>query len=620
MEQEAEQSPQGKEFLPPEGGRKRRGKKKVPPYPFALKLKAVKLYLEEGYSGSLIAQELGATQQSLSGWVQVYRELGEEGLKHYSRHTLPGRAKLPAPVTQTILQLKRANPGFGIKRISQWLRRCFWMQASPETVRQKLHGAKLMESAPPQKQRNLTRPRFFERATPNQMWQSDIFTFRLGGKYAYLIGFLDDYSRFVTAADLFRSPTAQAVIEVYRVGVGEFKPPKEMLTDNGRQYTTWRGTSRFEAELRKDGVKHFKSRPHHPMTLGKIERFWSSIWQDFLVRAQFDSFENARERIKLWVQYYNHQRPHQGIGGLCPADRFFEIQSELRKTIESGIKENLLEMALRGQPRAPFYMVGRMDGQSVVLRAEKGKLKLELSNEQSTQELSYDLHPKDPTQTQPEPAAAGDRQSPGGAGGLDREVQTGGGLPPVGHQLDHLPPVAAAGDGRHASSPGEPGEPEGRRSFEPEASGVTGPQTTSPEHLPPPGQTGAGPEQACVRSAESLLIKAHEGPFVDGPQGPGARAADPASAGGHDHCQPGGQAVGHLPQDLLPVGTTGLERDARCGDPTAAGPPAQAHQPHRTQAGTESVDPPETDRQSRGEQRDPRDPGHCSPPPAGAGR
>ena len=52
---------------------------------------------------------------------------------------------------------------------------------------------------------------------------------------------------------------------------------------------------------------------------------------------------------------------------LCPADRFFEIQSQLRQTLEAGIQDNLLELALRGKPQAPFYMVGRMDGQSVVL-------------------------------------------------------------------------------------------------------------------------------------------------------------------------------------------------------------------------------------------------------------
>ena len=123
------------------------------------------------------------------------------------------------------------------------------------------------------------------------------------------------------------------------------------------------------------------------MTLGKVERFWASMWQEFLVRAQFDSFESARERLRLWVKYYNHRRPHQGIGGLCPADRYFEIHSEIKKTIQHGIQENLLELALRGQPRSPFYLVGRMDGQSVVLKAEKGKLKLSVDEKEMTYEL-----------------------------------------------------------------------------------------------------------------------------------------------------------------------------------------------------------------------------------------
>src|SRR5216117_800900 len=308
------------------------------------------------------------------------------------------------------------------------------------------------ESSPPKK-RNLTRPRFFERATPNQMWQSDIFTFRLGGRYAYLIAFLDDYSRFVTAAELFRSPTAHAVIEVYRQGIGEFQPPKEMLTANGRQYTSWRGTSRFEAELKKDRVAHFKSRRHHPMTLGKVERFWATLWQEFLQRAQFKSFESARDRIRLWIKYYNHKRPHQGIEGLCPADRFFEIASQLRKTIEAGIQDNLLELALRGQPKAPFYMVGRMEGQSVILRAEKGKLKLSIDNGNENKELVYDLK-HDQTSTPANSNVLGDAESPGGPGSVDRPLQGGGSLPAVAGQLHDLPALAAPGDGGNASGAG----------------------------------------------------------------------------------------------------------------------------------------------------------------------
>ncbi|HSB72645.1 MAG TPA: transposase family protein [Candidatus Methylomirabilis sp.] len=94
--------------------------------------------------------------------------------------------------------------------------------------------------------------------------QTDIFTFRLGGKNAYLIGLLDDHSRYVVGLDVFRSQTAEHVLEVYRRAVAEYGVPKEMLTDQGRQFSSWRGTTRFEAELKKDRVHHLKSRPPPP--------------------------------------------------------------------------------------------------------------------------------------------------------------------------------------------------------------------------------------------------------------------------------------------------------------------------------------------------------------------
>ena len=535
------------------GGRKKSRERYSP----QLRLRAVKLHLEEGFSQRLVCEELGMSKSILGLWLHQYRLAGEAGLQ--PREGLARPAKLPAAVTQKILELKTQNPAFGIKRIAQLLRRWFWLPGSAETVRTRLHQAGLMPPAPPPRKRNLTRPRFFERATPNQMWQSDIFTFRLGGRYAYLIAFLDDYSRFIVGADLFRSPTAAVVIEVYRVAIGEFSPPKEMLTDNGRQYTTWRGTSRFEAELKKDGVAHFKSRPHHPMTLGKIERFWESLWQDFLVRAQFESFESARERIKLWIKYYNHKRPHQGIEGLCPADRFFEIQTQLRKTIETGIQDNLLELALRGKPQAPFYMVGRLDGQSVVLRAEKGKLKLSVSNEQNQeQELVYDLNqnPNQPQtrKTEESPAAhaqcAG--QSAGGAGGVDRPLQAGGCVPPVPHQLDDLPPLAAPGDGGHPPSPGEPGQPGPGRSPEPAPAGLVATSTAgdaSNQTHPPPGTTPA--EQDCQPAPRSGKNT------VDEPQSPTTGGTDLAGPLRSTDGQGGGPGAGDLPSAVLPVGTAG---------------------------------------------------------------
>jgi len=245
-----------KNLSPPRGaGRREKLGRRYSP---ETKLKAVRLRLEEGFRLREVCAEMGMAASCLSRWVRLYQQFGEAGLEAADRPaTRP--PKLPQPITKKIVELKQQHPAFGVKRISQLLRRWFFLPASPETVRQHLHRAKLMPPSPPRKKRNITRPRFFERATPNQMWQSDIFTFRLGGRYAYLIAFLDDYSRFLVGADLFRSPTAQSVIEVYRVAAAEFSPPKEMLTDNGRQYTSWRGTSRFEAELKKDRVAHFKS-------------------------------------------------------------------------------------------------------------------------------------------------------------------------------------------------------------------------------------------------------------------------------------------------------------------------------------------------------------------------
>ena len=541
-------------------------------YSYELRLKAVKLHLEDGIDQQVVARELGVSKASLGNWVRGYRSLGEKALRNKNCGRGKGKKNLPEPVTEKILELKQQEPSWGVKRIAQVLKRVFWLPGSAETVRQRLTEAGMMNNERAKGRRNLTRPRFFERATPNQLWQTDIFTFRLGGKYAYLIAFLDDYSRYVVGADLFRSPTGAAVIEVYRVAMGEYQPPKEMLTDNGRQYTAWRGKSRFEGELQKDRVIHIKSRPQHPMTLGKVERFWSTIWQEFLARAPFDSFEAARERIRLWIRYYNHKRPHQGIGGVCPADRYFEVASELRKTIAAGVAENVLEMALRGTPRAPFYMVGRMEGQSVVLRAEKGKLKLSVGEEGKTEtELTYDLQKgkndgenngeegqnrngqEQKENPHPEPVSESHcecgGEGPGGVGGVDREGQTGGGVSAVGDQLDHLQAVAGPGDGGDAASPGGSGE-SGR------GSGVESPAAGTHHQE----ENGLGVEQTRIATGEVVSESAKLGQTGGGEclnengQSTGARERDHEGPEGGNNGDRGGEATRGVPQDLLRVG------------------------------------------------------------------
>ena len=177
-------------------------------HPFEVRRKAVQLCLEEGFPVPQVAREMGVGRSTLTKWIKLYRDQGEAGLQSKPIRRNRPQAKVAPAVKAQVVELKRQHPELGVKRISQFLRRVLFLPVSRETVRRTLHEQQLLKKPRRKPQQNPARPRFFERSTPNQMWQSDIFTFRLGGKNAYLIGFLDDYSRYLVGLDVFRSQTA----------------------------------------------------------------------------------------------------------------------------------------------------------------------------------------------------------------------------------------------------------------------------------------------------------------------------------------------------------------------------------------------------------------------------
>ena len=132
----------------------------------------------------------------------------------------------------------------------------------------------------------------------------------------YLVAFLDDHSRFIVGYGLHASQSTALVLEVLRAAIAGFGTPEEVLTDNGTQYVTWRGKSAFTRECEKRGIKQIVASPHRPQTLGKIERFWGTLWRECVETAVFIDLGDARQRIGLFIDHYNFQRPHQGIDGL----------------------------------------------------------------------------------------------------------------------------------------------------------------------------------------------------------------------------------------------------------------------------------------------------------------
>jgi hypothetical protein len=151
------------------------------------------------------------------------------------------------------------------------------------------------------------------------------------------------------------------------------------------------------------------ARPRRPQTLGKIERFWGTIWREFLETAVFQDLADARARIGYFIDYYNLQRPHRGLDGLVPADRFFGAAPEVLRSLQERVRGNALELARHGQPKVPFYVTGQIAGQSFSVHAEGERLILRKAD-QSREEIEL----AGPTEATPlkEPQAATAEDSP----------------------------------------------------------------------------------------------------------------------------------------------------------------------------------------------------------------
>ena len=336
--------------------------KRSPPVAMEVKLLAMEA-LEPGLSPKDVGEIVGVVESTITKWRGQYQEGGIETLSRRSS-SIAVRHKCTA-LEERILAHRKDHPERGVRRIRDDLRRDEGLSVSAEKVRTVVNDGGL-GNPPPTPHRRPPQTRRFERNLPNALWQIDIFTFQLKRMYrVYLVGIIDDNSRFLVGWGLFRQQGADAVLEVLKGAIGQWGAPREVLSDNGRQFVAWRGKTRFQRVLKQQGIAHVRSAPHHPMTLGKIERFWQTIWREFLDEAHFASFADACQRIDHWISYYNHQRPHQGIDGAAPADRFYGLAEDVEEAVRQGCQENALRLALGQEPQPPLYLLGQLGGTDV---------------------------------------------------------------------------------------------------------------------------------------------------------------------------------------------------------------------------------------------------------------
>lgn len=498
--------------------------------------------LRRGLSAPEVSALTGMSKSVVYRCMRNYKKAGLKGLER--GRDIGGCAKVrraakTTAAEQAVSQMGPLPDGTGVGKVQGLLYRLGFLKVSRGTVERVLERQK--PTPKPRAKRRRNKPvqvRHFERARPNELWQTDIMTFMLRGQYrVYLIAFMDDNSRFIVGWGLHRRQTASNVLEVFRAAIEKRGLPKEVLSDNGRQYYTWRGKSQFTVMLTKLGIAHIRSRPYHPQTCGKIESFWRNLWQECLSQVPLSSFEEAQAKIGEYVEHYNYKRPHQGIGNMMPADRYFQVAKQVEKLVE----ENTAKVEASGPPlgeyKAPTYLIGNIGGKELRVVAKDAEVSL---REAAPQEVkSGGLAATD----MPQPPVAGVA-----ADGLGAQV---GAEHERTAENEAIEPTGAPGVG-----PAVPGEAGPGEAVVPGGEGVAGAVLPVAEGGTASGLEGLGTEGAGAQAGEG-------GPIAGG--GPEAAGQNPAPGEG---AQGGPQGAGPVAAD---IGSRPPDHPAQClgADPGA---------------------------------------------------
>jgi len=180
----------------------------------------------------------------------------------------------------------------------------------------------------------------------NEMWQTDFTYFKITGwGWYYLSTILDDYSRFIIAWRLCTGMSASDVsdtlddaLEFTGLEQANVKHKPRLLSDNGPCYVS----GELSNYLKDNGMTHTRGRPYHPQTQGKIERWHRTMKNQILLNNYYLPCE-LREHLQRFVNYYNHERYHESLKNLTPADVFYGRGQAILEQREK-VKLNTLAM------------------------------------------------------------------------------------------------------------------------------------------------------------------------------------------------------------------------------------------------------------------------------------
>ena len=293
----------------------------------------------EGRTQAEVASTYGVSKGWVSKLIARYRAEGDAAFEPRSRRPKTSPAALDPAVVELILQLrnKLATAGLdaGPDTIAWHLEHHHGSQVSRSTISRHLAHAGLVTPEP--KKRPKSSYVRFEAAMPNETWQSDFTHYRLAnGHDVEIISWLDDCTRYALHVTAHHRITGPIVTATFRTTLAAHGIPASTLTDNGMVYTVRLaggrgGRNTFEHELRRLHVVQKNSRPAHPTTCGKVERFQQTMKKWLGAQpTQPATINELQVLIDAFVDEYNHRRPHRSLPHRAtPAARYDSMPKAL---------------------------------------------------------------------------------------------------------------------------------------------------------------------------------------------------------------------------------------------------------------------------------------------------
>ncbi len=279
----------------------------------------------EGRSKSEVARDYGVSRQWVQTLVARYRAEGEGAFEPRSRrpHSSPRRTSdaVEDAVVALRKQLAEAGHDAGAETIAWHLRERTGTAPSLATIWRILSRRGFVTAQPHKRPRSSWQR--FVAELPNECWQADVTHWPLAnGRDVEILNIIDDHSRLLTGSTARAVFKAGDVVADLHLAMARYGRPERMLTDNGAIFTGhYRGQSwvALERELVALGIGLGHSRPYHPQTCGKIERFHQTLKKWLAHQHPATTTARLQTQLDTFADYYNRQRPHRGINRRTPA-------------------------------------------------------------------------------------------------------------------------------------------------------------------------------------------------------------------------------------------------------------------------------------------------------------